>query len=132
MRRTNASKIIPHKFEHFRLKFSFFACSEENVAFIAINRSKMNLSKHILKVGYIIEPGYAEPCAYTGAFASCERPGITAELWRVIGEYVGAEIQMYSFKGYGIGAPSENATIFKALTKGEVDVTGPDSAYCIP
>lgn len=88
----------------------------------------MNHSERVIKIGYVVQSPNAELCAFEN-LTYCERPGYVPEMWRVIGDYFSADIEMHQFNGYGVGNPNENSTIFKALVDGIIHVTGPDSSF---
>lgn len=69
-------------------------------------------------------PTYFEPCCFNEPIGTCDKPGASMESVLLLEKYYHAEFEWVIFEKHGVGAPTENGTMFRAIVDGTVQVGG--------
>lgn len=88
---------------------------------------KLNSAEEERKLRFAISPyqTYFEPCCFEEKpYGSCEKPGASMEVVMLLEKFYNAKFEWVVFQNHGVGAPTENGTMFKGIVDGVVDVGG--------
>ncbi len=88
------------------------------------NNGNLGSEKRSLKFAIAPYQTYFEPCCFDEPIGTCEKPGASMEVVQDLEKYYNAKFEWVVYQNHGVGAPTENGTMFKGIVDGAVEVSG--------
>ncbi len=82
----------------------------------------------VIKTGIPSDFPDASECAFTD-LKNCAQPGFSMELWKLVAEYFGAELELHQDEKYGMGDPLEKNSTMQNLLHSNYFAAGPFFDY---